>query len=122
MAWMWEVAFAARTFIDLGGVWAVASASGVRICARRAVGRAVGRHDQLVAGAEVAFCAALRAKLPDGQERVLKRWCASHVAQEQGARVAVHVGGEQVEFADGCALPRFLVDAHDVFVAWLGVD
>eukprot|EP00965_Chrysotila_dentata_P028601 950826-Pleurochrysis_carterae.AAC.2 len=77
---------------------------------------------QAVAGAEVAFRAALRAKLPDGQERVLKGGCASHVAQEYGARVAVHVGGEQMEFADCGAFSRLLVDAHDILVAWPGVD
>eukprot|EP00965_Chrysotila_dentata_P257939 6213051-Pleurochrysis_carterae.AAC.4 len=53
---------------------------------------------------------------------VLKGRSASYVAQDEGARGAVHVGGEKVELANGGALPRLLVDTHDVFTAWLGVD
>eukprot|EP00965_Chrysotila_dentata_P083000 2738218-Pleurochrysis_carterae.AAC.2 len=89
---------------------------------RRAVTRGVGGHDELVAGAEAALRAALRAKLSNGQEGVLEGRGAPHVAEDDGARNAVRVVGEQVELADGGALPGFLVDPHDVLRRWPSVD
>eukprot|EP00965_Chrysotila_dentata_P060940 2019489-Pleurochrysis_carterae.AAC.1 len=84
--------------------------------------KAVRRHEQPVASAELTLRTAVRAELPNGQEGVLDGGGAAHVAQDHGARDAMLVGGKQVKIADSGALPGLFIDTHDVLVRGSSVD
>eukprot|EP00965_Chrysotila_dentata_P066032 2186382-Pleurochrysis_carterae.AAC.2 len=83
--------------------------------------RRVGGHAELVSRAERALRIALGAELAHGEKCVVKRRCATHVPQDDGASDAERIGGQQVEIPDDSASFGQLIDPHHVFPRRPGV-